>query len=240
MGRYTEAGGKIMSVTAAAAPQAPGAIPYPDSDGQPMADNTLQFQWITTIKFGIEALFADDPNVFVAGDLLWYPVEGDNRTRQAPDVLVAFGSPKGYRGSYRQWEEGDIPPQIVFEILSPGNRPGEMVNKWRFYDRFGVEEYYQHDPEETGDFAGWLRSPTTGGLEAIDPIDGFVSPRLGVRFALSGPELVIYRPDGERFKTYLEIIAERDHEREERRRAEERAARLEERLRALGVDPNDI
>jgi Uma2 family endonuclease len=230
-----------MSVTTAP------PVVYPNSDGQPMADNTLQFQWITTIKFGIDALFADDPNVFVAGDLLWYPLQGDNRTRQAPDVLVAFGRPKGYRGSYRQWEEGDVPPQVVFEILSPGNRPGEMVNKWRFYDRFGVEEYYQHDPEDTGDFAGWVRSLDTGRLEAIDLIQDFLSPRLGVRFDLSGPELVIYRPDGERFKTYVEVIAERDQamqerdqEREERQRAEERAARLAERLRALGVDPNDV
>ena len=25
-------------------------IEYPDSDGQPMSDNTLQFEWIVTIK----------------------------------------------------------------------------------------------------------------------------------------------------------------------------------------------
>ncbi|MBV8313575.1 MAG: hypothetical protein JOZ53_01315 [Planctomycetaceae bacterium] len=48
-----------------------GEVIYPDSDGQPMADNTLQFEWITTIKGGLEAVFRDDPNVFVAGELLW-------------------------------------------------------------------------------------------------------------------------------------------------------------------------
>jgi len=45
-----------------------------------MADNTKQFRWIVTIKEGLEWLFQDDPNVFVAGDLLWYPVEGNNVT----------------------------------------------------------------------------------------------------------------------------------------------------------------
>ena len=35
--------------------------------------------------------------------------------------MVVFGRPKGRRGSYRQWEEDNIPPQVVFEILSPGN-----------------------------------------------------------------------------------------------------------------------
>ncbi len=95
---------------------------YPDSDGKPMADNTLQFRWIVTIKEGVDALFCQDPDVFVAGDLLWYPVEGEPKIRIAPDVLVAFGRPKGERGSYRQWEEGGTAPQVVFEILSPGNR----------------------------------------------------------------------------------------------------------------------
>ena len=31
------------------------AIVYPDSDGKPMSDNTLQFQWIVTIQGGIDA-----------------------------------------------------------------------------------------------------------------------------------------------------------------------------------------
>src|SRR6516164_4681448 len=100
------------------------AIVYPDSDGEPMADNTLKYERIVTIKGNLDILYLDRADVFVAGDMLWYPVEGDPTTRMAPDVMVAFGRPKGYRGSYRQWEEGGIAPQVVFEILSPGNRGG--------------------------------------------------------------------------------------------------------------------
>src|SRR5579885_2139924 len=111
----------------------PQTILYPDSDGKLMADNTLQFRWIVTIKEGIEALFRHDPDVFVAGDLFWYPVEGRPRIRLAPDVLVAFGRPKGYRGSYKQWEEGGIAPQVDLEILSPSNRPAELIRKSRSY-----------------------------------------------------------------------------------------------------------
>src|SRR3954453_2369368 len=132
------------------------AIEYPDSDGQPMAENTLQFQWIVTIQGNLDGLFAGDPNVFVAGDLLWYPVEGQPSIRAAPDALVVFGRPKGYRGSYKQWQEGGIAPQVVFEVLSPGNRPQEMVEKFRFYEQYGVEEYYLYNPEE-GALSGWLR-----------------------------------------------------------------------------------
>ncbi len=75
-----------------------------------MPENTLPFEWITTIKFGIEALFVDRDDVFVAGDLLWYPVEGDIKTRAAPETMVVFGRPKGHRGSYIQHREEGIAP----------------------------------------------------------------------------------------------------------------------------------
>lgn len=52
-------------------------IIYPDSDGKLIADNTKQFRWIVTIKENLELIFANQPDVFVAGDLLWYPVEGN-------------------------------------------------------------------------------------------------------------------------------------------------------------------
>jgi hypothetical protein len=75
---------------------------YPDSDGMPMAENALQYEWIVTIKGNLDALFRNDPNVFVAGDLLWYAVEGNPTIRTAPHSMVVFGRPKGYRGSYKQ------------------------------------------------------------------------------------------------------------------------------------------
>ena len=110
-------------------------IRYPDTDGQPMANNTKQFRWIVVIQQNLDWLFADDPIVFVAGDLFWYPVEGRNTIVNAPDVMVVFGRPKGEspgatlceRGSYQQWKEDNIAPQVVFEILSPSNSPQEIL-----------------------------------------------------------------------------------------------------------------
>ena len=233
-------------------------IIYPDSDGNPMSDNTKQFRWIVTIQGGLDALFQDDPNVFVAGDLLWYPIEGDNKICAAPDAMVVFGRPKGDRGSYQQWKEDGIPPQVVFEVLSPGNTLTEMAKKLAFYDCHGVEEYYLYDPEEV-DLSGWLR--TKGRLEVIDPITNWVSPRLGIRFALGGKELQIYRPDGQRFATYIELAQAREREQQakelaqarveqERRRADQAEASLEEerqrvqallaQLRERGIEPEQI
>jgi Uma2 family endonuclease len=225
-------------------------IVYPDSDGMPMADNTLQFRWIVTIEGGFEALYRDDPNVFVAGDLLWYPVEGDPRKRLAPDALIAFGRPKGYRGSYMQWREEGIAPQVVFEVLSPGNTRSEMERKLLFYMRYGVEEYYVYDPDN-GDLRGYIRANEW--LEPIDTIEGWVSPRTGVRFGLEGLDLVLTRPDGQRFKGYVELEQEREeavaaraeavaaqaHAEAARDEATARAERLAVRLRAAGIDPDE-
>ena len=194
-------------------------IIYPDSDGQPMADNTEQFQWIVLLKENLECLFAKDPDVFVGGDLLWYPVESHPEVRVAPDVMVALGRVKGKRGSYRQWQENNQPPQVVFEILSPGNTMKEMVKKLKFYDHYGVEEYYIYNPE-TNDLAGFQRQNDE--LTIIEQITDWVSPRLGIRFELTPETLAVYYPDGRRFLTTVELAA----------RAE-RAEAENERLRAL-------
>ncbi len=200
---------------------------YPDSDGQPMADNTKQFRWIVTIKENLELLFADQADVFVAGDLLWYPVEGSNTIRQAPDALVVFGRPKGDRGSYQQWKEGNIPPQVVFEILSPGNRPSEMLRKFKFYERYGVQEYYLYDPDDI-ELTGWLRRSDK--LVTVDDVDGWVSPQLKIRFVMGEPELEIYRPDGRKFLTTLELEARAKAAEQRAQTAEARAQTAEELL----------
>jgi Uma2 family endonuclease len=214
---------------------------YPESDGQMMADNTKQFRWIVTIKENLEWLFAENPEVFVAGDLLWYPVEGEPKIRIAPDVFVVFGRSKGDRGSYQQWQESNIAPQVVFEILSPGNRLQEMLGKLKFYDRYGVEEYYIYDPDRN-ELTGLVRSAE--GLEVIDSIAEWTSPRLGIRFDLSGEELQIYRPDGERFASYMEIAQRAQQERQRAEKAEslleqerQEKEQLIQRLRDLGQYP---
>ncbi|KPQ36353.1 MAG: putative protein conserved in cyanobacteria [Phormidium sp. OSCR] len=191
----------------------PKTVIYPDCDGNPMSDNTRQFRWIVTIKENLEILFDDNPDVFVAGDLLWYPQEGNNKLRQAPDVMVAIGRPKGDRGSYKQWEEADIAPQVVFEVLSPGNRLKEMAKKQQFYDRYGVEEYYVFDPDRL-DFNGWRRNEA-GILEVIDHPEDWTSPRLGIRFELQSDQFTIYRPDGQRFLTPTELAKQAEQHRQE-------------------------
>ncbi len=219
-------------------------ITYPSSDGQPMADSTIQYEWITTIKGGCDALFKDDQNVFIAGDLLWYPVEGKNTICQAPDVMIVFGVPKGDRRSYIQFRENNIPPQVVFEIRSFSDSQIKMDKKVAFYNRYGVEEYYLYDPDKQ-ELSGWQR--IEGLLEVIEPISSWVSPRLGIRLELTETGLELYRPDGQKFLSYLELEQQRElaaqRANQETQRANQetqRAERLAAKLRELNIDPDTL
>ena len=176
-------------------------IQYPDSDGKPIADNMLQFEWIVTIQGNLDLLFANDPNVLVAGDNLICPVKGQPTVCQAPDVYVAFGRPRGYRGSYKVFEEDGIFPQVIFEVLSPNNTRDEMTRKRQFYERHGAEEYYVLDPERET-LEGYLRGPS--GLVPVARMDGFKSPRLGVTFKLDDGVRII-APGGKPFLTFVEL-----------------------------------
>jgi hypothetical protein len=119
-----------------------------------------------------------------------------------------------------------------------------MTRKFRFYERHSVEEYYLYDPD-TGELSGWQRQGET--LEEIEPMEGWISPRLDIRFGLERGVLQLYRPDGERFATYVELMEQREQEHQraeqEHQRAEQeyqRAESLAERLRALGIDPEEV
>lgn len=211
-------------MSATVTPPKSAVVHYPDSDGKPMADNTIQFRWIMMLYTHLAAQFRDDANTFVAGDHLIYPVEGESKNRQAPDVYVAFGRPKGDRPSYRVWEEGGIFPQVVFEVWSPSNRYNEMQDKFAFYEKYGAEEYYILYPEFPMHAEAYRRDGAK--LVRVAEVNGYVSPRTGIRISLAPDELTLFGRDGRPLRTAEELAAERE--------------RLAAKLRELGVDPDTV
>ena len=144
--------------------------------------------------------------------------------------MVAFGRPKGYRGSYQQWLEDNIAPQVVFEIISPGNRMVEIFKLFKFYENYGVEECYFYDSKDN-ELIGWLRSD--GKLNYIESIEGWVSPRLEIRFETASGDLEIYQPDGLKFLSYVELSRQMEQERQEKELVQQKADRLSEKLREM-------
>ncbi|MCS7227326.1 MAG: Uma2 family endonuclease, partial [Gloeomargarita sp. SKYB31] len=137
--------------------------------------------------------------------------------------------------SYKQWEEGGVAPQVVFEVVSEGNSIQELTReKKRFYEQYGAEEYYIYDPD-TGRWSGFIRQGNT--LRPIEAMEGWVSPRLGIRFGVGHEaDPGVYDPEGNRFASYLELRAaleqaieqERARAEEARRQAEQERQRAEE------------
>ncbi|GCL55642.1 hypothetical protein NIES3806_29950 [Microcystis aeruginosa NIES-3806] len=86
-----------------------------------------------------------------------------------------------------------------------------------------MEEYYLYDPD-SHNFQGWWRRE--GLLSSIPEINGWISPRLKIRFELTEKELEIYSLDGQKFLTSLELS--------------QKAQRLAEYIRSLGIDPDTL
>jgi len=200
---------------------------YPDSDGKLMSDNTLQYRWIVKLVTNLRRLLKDEV-AFVAGDLLWYPVKVNKppAPSQAPDAMVVLGRPAGDRGSYKQWEEANIAPQVVFEILSPSNTHKEIAEKQTFYVKYGVLEMFFYDPD-SHNFWGFVRERPEQDCLLITPLNlPWASPLLKIRFELLDDGLAVFYPSGEPFKDPEEFIEERD--------------RAFAKLKELGIDPSEL
>ena len=215
-----------MTPATAASGSMPPEIVYPSSDGKPMAESYQQARWITLLYGNLCAQYRDRDDVVVAADNFWYPVEGEPQTVFAPDVYVVFGRPKHDRGSYMQWKEGDVPLTVVFEILSPANTTEEMARKFDFYDHHGVEEYYVYDPDRNT-LLIYTRGRQT--LRRHRDIAKFVSPKLGIRFEMTHPEMTVYGPDGRRFRPF-----------EEERQSAKRLAELSRKARRGQATPEEV
>ena len=224
------------------------SIEYPDSDGEPMAENEEQLYAMLDAISTLREWYADRADVHVGGDLLIYYRMNDNETRVAPDVFVSFGSDKALRSSWIVWREGKA-PDIVMELASGGTWRRDMREKRDIYAAMGVIEYWRFDP--TSNYflppliGERLRDGEYHSLETVTHGDGMVqgqSAVLGLDIcALPDGNLRFYDPvSGQWLRTLHESETARqaaeDALREEaaaRQAAEDELRQLREQLSAL-------
>ena len=218
-------------------------VRYPSDDGLPMSNNVWQLKGIHAAYGALDVRFQDDPNVFVAADILVYPRQGDPRRFIGPDVLVAKGVPKlPNRSSYKVWLEGK-PPDFVLEVASPSTWRDDRGWKMRFYAEMGVREYWLFDPK------GDLFQPPLEGFRlaagVYRPLPARPSPRgrvltsdvLGLELRVENNLPRFHDPaTGEDLRTHGEESAARREEAAQRRAAEARVAELEALVRKLRSD----
>ncbi len=197
---------------------------YPTTDARIMPESDwhrdLMLQLIETLK----SHFADDPNVYVSGDLLVHYFRDDRRRHVSPDVFMVRGVPKGQRPNYLVWEEG--PPHVVIEVASATTHSKDTGRKFKLYrDVLKVKEYFLFDAKEdhlTPSMQGYRL--VDGQYRSIRPKDGRLPSRvLDLHLERDGWQLRFWNPATGR---WIPTDAERADE--ERRRADEEQRRADE------------
>ncbi|MCB2263403.1 MAG: Uma2 family endonuclease [Candidatus Thiosymbion ectosymbiont of Robbea hypermnestra] len=209
----------------------------PCCDGVPMETQRHKLQMDLLIDT-MDTWLAQRSDGYVSGNMFVYfsAAQMYNQDFKGPDVFVVLDVPKRERKSWVVWEEGGKTPDVVIELLSDSTRKIDKREKKQIYqDRLRVPEYFWYDPFDPEDWAGFaLRDGVYEELKR-DAQDRFISQRLGLAMVpwqgvYKGVETLWLRWEtlnGELVLTGQEA-------------AEQRAARLAKKLRALGVDPNDV
>ena len=233
----------------ASVPLLPGEDPnvvYPEEEKVP--ESELQHKARNYVYSALSIRYQSRPEVYVAGDLFLYYRMNDAGARLAPDVMVVFdAAPSPPRPSWLVWREGGLTPDFALEIASPGTATDDAGWKRDRYAMMEVSEYWRFDPQdgelipelligEVLDASGEYR-PLPVATDGVGVLRGH-SELLGLDLCVVGSDLRLYDPvSGEWLRTHAESEAALSAAEAARRDAEARAAELEARLRAAGIDP---
>jgi Uma2 family endonuclease len=218
-------------------------IIYPSSDGEPLAE-TQEHSLAILIAFSILRQYFQDQQAVVFANQFFYYIEKKPRARVAPDVMVVFDIPVKLYSNYKLWE-GQQTPAIIFEITSVGTKENDWNFKKLLYEQLGIQEYWLFDP-----YGEWVPEQLQGyrlnedGLYKL--ITDSCSEVLQLRLQVEDYLIGFYRLDNnEKLLTPDELFiasqeaSQRAEEASQRAQFEKtRGDRLEEKLRALGVDPD--
>jgi Uma2 family endonuclease len=200
---------------------------YPTSDGKPMAESEVHRIQMNDLIFNCVNLLADEPDVYVGGNMLMYYHEGYGRDHVSADVFVTFGVERGIRECWMTWEENGRFADVVFEISSPSTIKEDLGKKMRLYAQLGVTEYYLYDPQRNN-------KPPLAGYRLVDGayqpmtrlvgVEGYSSEVLGAELRVVNARLRVIDPaTGEPLLVPAELEVVRARAEAARKAAEERA-----------------
>jgi Uma2 family endonuclease len=167
----------------------------------------------------------------------------------APDIAVIKGIDVQEVTSWRVGKTGPA-PHIVFEIASKETWVKDHNDKPGRYARMGVQEYFAYDPnqpllngEASSRLTGWQLDAAHQEMQKM-PLrtDGNLwSVQLDSLLVPGGKYLYLYDREGRLRLTQAQAEAERAEIEKRRADAEaKRAEALAEKLRSLGIDPDQL
>ncbi len=214
------------------------------SDEPPLESN-LHLQQIVLLLQCLKWLWKDKQDYFVAGNLTIYysPNQKKSEYFRGPDFFVVKGTTLNWaRKSWVVWQENGQYPNLIIEILSESTGQIDRGEKKQIYqDIFRTPEYFWFDPEslELKGFALIM-----GKYEEINPTpEGRLkSAQLELYLGVYQEQLRYFTNEGELVPTPEEFATESqalvELERENAQREKERADKLAQKLRDLGIEPD--
>ena len=134
---------------------------YPEAYEVCPGKSMFHFRPQAYMDAALDAWYQADPTTLVASEMFIYYEPGNPRARVGPDVYVIPGVGSEWRRSYYLWLEGQV-PIFAMEIASPRTVENDRTVKRALYERWGVREYMQYDPNS--DLARPLLTPPLQGL----------------------------------------------------------------------------
>jgi len=216
----------------------PSSEELPDSDDTPV-DNQLQHLIPGLLEAILALVWANRMDWFFGVDMgVYYDPE---EPAIVPDGFLSLGVERVFdenlRLSYVYWEENHIPPIMVLEIVSQKRR-GEYTKKKQLYAQLDVLFYVVYNPQRRrkaplevyrlvdGEYV--LQSENNPVW--LDEIGLGIGRERGTYQGITREWLYWYDELGQKLLTPEERIWQ----------AEQKAERLAEKLRELGIDPNSL
>jgi Uma2 family endonuclease len=203
---------------------------------EPEMESSLHYAQLALLVACLEWLWRDRNDYFIGANLTIYfsREQLKNRDFRGPDFFLVNQTEKKPRRSWVVWEEGGQYPDLIIELLSPATAQVDRTLKKTLYqDRFRTPEYFWFSPE-TLEFAGY-RLAGQHYVEISSNTEGWLwSEVLGLYLGVQGNTLRYFQPSGELVPTPEEAAEQAQAQAQQ---AEDRAARLAEQLKALGIDP---
>ena len=219
------------------------AIIFPKGEfwsDEPPLESNLHLRQILLLIQCLEWVWRDRNDYFATGNLTIYysPNQKKSAEFRGPDFFVVLGTTRNQeRKSWVVWQEGGKYPNVIIEILSDSTAKVDREEKKQIYqDIFRTPDYFWFDPESL-EFQGFTL--IRGTYEPIELTEqGWLwSQQLGLYLGIHQRQLRYFTPDGELVPTPEEAAMQAQQQAEQER---QRAELLAERLRSLGIDPNEL
>ncbi|WP_353258561.1 Uma2 family endonuclease [Prochlorothrix hollandica] len=211
----------------------PQHVSVPPTDlysDEPALETYQHLQQLMYLLNSLEWWWRDRRDYFAAGNLTVYysPRQSKAEHFRGPDFFVALDTPWHPRKSWVVWEEGGKYPNVVVEVLSNSTAATDRGLKKQIYQDIWRTPYYFWFEPDTLEFQGFHL--VDGQYQAIEPDAAgrlWCQP-LDLSLGLEGDKVRFFTASGTLVPTPTESALQ----------AQQRADRLAEQLRQLGVDPD--